>query len=136
MAFIDWDETFSVGVASIDEQHKRMVDIVIALYNSIIPGMSDATFAGLFDSLVDCAETHFKHEESFFERTDYSRAEQHRQKHNALKEQIAFWREDVINRGDPEKSRTMMEFLKSWLVDHVKDEDKKLGAHLNAKGIH
>ena len=136
MSFLKCDEEFSVGVASIDEQHKRMVEIVAALYNSMVSGMSDETFERVFDGLVDCTCTHFKHEEDFFATTRFPLAEQHTQQHEDLKRHIATFRTNVLDRSSPIQSLEMMNFLKIWLMDHIQGEDKKLGAHLNGLGIH
>jgi hemerythrin len=133
--FLQWKDDFSVGVASIDEQHRHMVDIVVSLYNSMTGGMSDDCFRGMFESLVDCTRAHFRFEESFFERTVFPRAEKHRREHEDLLRHVELFSGEIVDRSDAVKSRKMMEFLKCWLLDHIGHEDKLLGAHLNAQGI-
>lgn len=135
MPFVEWTNSLALGVASIDEQHKRMLDIINMLHNSMVSGMSDECFAGLFDSLIDCTFTHFKHEEDFFAQTSYPGAEKHRQEHETLRRELDSFREDIVNRGDAEKEAAMMETLKVWFLNHLETEDKPLGVHLKALGI-
>jgi hemerythrin len=133
MTFLKWDDSYNIGIASIDEQHKRLVEIVIALQNSMTGGMSDDCFRGAFDSLIDATATHFRHEEALFENTAYPDAAVHRQQHSELLQHIALFRGEIIDRSDPEKSKAMMNFLRTWLLDHILTTDKGLGVWLNAQ---
>lgn len=136
MPFIEWKDEYNVGVESIDAQHQLLANIVNTLHNSAVMGMSDDCFSGLFSSLLESAFMHFKHEEDYIEETDYPGAEQHKQKHEELRQLIAQYREEGSNRIDPKKSLEIMKHLQTWLMDHVVDEDKRLGLHLNGQGIH
>jgi hemerythrin-like metal-binding protein len=136
MAFLNWDDGLSVGVPAIDEEHRRMIDIVVSLHNSMVAGMSDDCFAGLFDSLVDCTETHFQHEETLMDQTGYPAQERHRAEHHKLRLNIKMFREDIIDRSNSARVSDMMEFLKVWLLDHMQGEDRELGGYLAATRQH
>jgi hemerythrin-like metal-binding protein len=134
MPFLTWDDGLSIGVPSIDDEHKRMIEIVVSLHNSMIAGMSDDCFAGLFDSLVDCTETHFRHEEELMAQTQYPGAARHCEEHEKLRLSIKMYREDIVDRRDATRVHDMMEFLKIWLMDHIEGEDHKLGTYLAKTG--
>lgn len=133
MRFLTWDETLSVGVEEIDAEHKRMVEIVTAMRNSMIAGMNDDCFTGMFDSLVDCTVMHFDHEDKLMVASHYPFIDRHRREHELLKRRLTLFREDVTDRSDAERSRDMMEFLKLWLIEHLHGEDKELGLYLQSR---
>lgn len=135
MTYLKWEDKLSVGVAEVDEEHKRMVDIVVALHNSVIAGMSDECFIGLFDSLVDCTVMHFRHEEKLMERAQYPDFATHREEHEKLLMRLRAFREDVIDRSDSQRSIDMMNYLRIWLLDHIREADMKLGAFLCAATV-
>lgn len=131
MAFITLCDEDKLHIPVLDEEHERMVRTVETLYNSMIPGMSDGCYAGLFQSLIDMAETHFRHEEQCWAGTDYPDAQMHRTHHVELRSMIEYYRGAVTDRSDPDNSRRMMEFLKAWVINHIRSDDRGLGLYLH-----
>ena len=60
MPRIEWSESFSVGVAEIDEQHRRWVELINKLHDAIMdkkvsPEMTDK----ILSEMIDYSHFHF-----------------------------------------------------------------------------
>lgn len=131
---MEWDDSFSVSVKSIDKQHQRLMEIINALYTSIILGEEDHVSKQILESLVKYTITHFAYEEKLMNKIDYVQSESHLDEHTKLVEQVADFQKKLLA-GDAELSEEILEFLKDWLNHHIKVIDKAFGKELNAAGI-
>lgn len=134
MAFVALAPEDRLHIPELDAEHERMVDIVEALYNSMIPGMSDSCYSGLFQSLLDVTDIHFRHEEECWKNTDYPQAGMHREHHEELRSMIEHYRDAITDRSDPDKSQRMMEFLRAWVMNHIRSDDYDMGVYLRTHG--
>jgi len=124
----------SVGVAVLDDDHKKLVGMLNQLHDGMAAGRSRATLGKVFDELVDYTKTHFAREEQFFAETGYPAAEAHKKQHDELTMRVMDL-QTRYNNGALTLSKEVMNFLKDWLAYHIKGHDQEYGPHLNAKGI-
>jgi hemerythrin-like metal-binding protein len=134
--FITWTEKMSVGVALLDDDHKKLIALLNDLHDGIAAGRGTERLGRVLDGLVGYVVAHFAHEEEFFAQTKYPAAAEHIQEHRALTKLVL----DVqarYNKGHFETlSLDTLDFLKNWLHEHVLGLDKNYKAHLNANGVH
>jgi hemerythrin-like metal-binding protein len=71
MAFMDWQAAYSVGVLSIDEQHRAPLDIVNRLHGVMKRGGAADELKGVLEELATYTRYHFSHEEQMMERCGY-----------------------------------------------------------------
>ena len=135
MSFIEWTDELSVGVAVFDDEHKKLIDMINDLYDSIAAGASEAAVRRVIDSLVEYTFIHFGHEEMYFDEAAYPHAAEHAAVHADMKRQVFEYRERLDRDDSTDLAVEMLKFLRDWLAQHLMVEDKKYGAHLNAKGI-
>lgn len=68
LSFIHWDEeAMATGVATIDEQHKQLIDHLNELYRAHRAGAEPEDIRKIVMFLGKYAETHFRHEESIMD---------------------------------------------------------------------
>lgn len=134
MAFINWDNSYSVGVAIIDNQHKRLVNIVNELNDALGAGKGKDVLSKVLFELVQYVNTHFKTEEEYMVKYSYDEYEQHRYEHEKLTDEVKRFYED-FNNGKAVLSIQIMNFLRNWLMDHILIKDKRFGKFLNEKGM-
>lgn len=136
MPLMTWTDKLSVGVGVLDEDHKRLVGLVNELYDAMQAGRGKDVLGRTLNSLVQYTKMHFAREESFFSRTAYPAAEAHRKEHENLTRQVL----DVQQKYNAGQTVTLsldvLQFLKSWLIQHIQGSDQKYRSHLNGKGIH
>jgi hemerythrin-like metal-binding protein len=135
MAYMDWSDNLSVGVDSVDKQHKKLVSMVNYMFDAMKSGKGRDILNKILDGLVDYTIVHFAYEEKLFAATDYSGAIEHKKQHDDLTKQVLAIQEKVKSGASFTLSMEVMEFLKNWLVNHIIGSDKKFGPHLVSKGI-
>jgi len=134
MTWIVWNEDLTGGVDSIDTQHRELVDLMNAVYDSACAGEVASTVR-LFDDLLKHTVAHFRHEESLFIGTAYPEAEKHRRHHDLLTAKAIEYR-DCAAAGDfTALTAEVLPRLRDFLVFHIQKDDKETCAFLNAIGI-
>lgn len=122
MAYWKWEPAFSVGIAVIDNQHKRIIEYInelntVSMYNN---HDKEKVHIVLLE-LIDYTESHFSFEESLMLEAGYSMIEAHKQVHIAFIERIIFFKERYQN-GEDIAKQLMIE-LQIWLVNHIQHDD-------------
>ena len=123
MPLITWGPQLETGIAIIDSQHKRLVDIINEMNDALVEGRSDEIMSAIFDELVDYTETHFKVEEKLLASHDYEDFENHRREHRVFTDQIKMDR-DNFNAGVWQLDQRMMDYLRGWLMNHIQVSDQ------------
>ena len=67
MAFLEWNDSFSVKVGKIDNQHHELVNMLNNLNDAMKTGKSKDNMSGILDNMVDYAAIHFALEEKYFD---------------------------------------------------------------------
>ena len=133
---MSWNDKLSVGVCILDDDHRHLVEMVNKLFDGMRAGHAKAVLGPILDDLVEYTKVHFAHEEEFFAKTQYPDASTHKAEHDKLTRQVL----DIQTRCKAGAlgilSLEVMEFLKTWLVNHIQVEDKHYTHHLNTHGIH
>jgi len=136
MSEIKWDESLSIGVELIDEQHKKWIEHLHNAQVAIVARRGMPHVAGTLDFLVDYTQFHFSTEEKSMSETGYPELENHRARHEELKETLDDLVEDFRQEGVTEKiSEAIGTFLGNWLRNHIRDVDQAFAAFLKEKRI-
>jgi len=132
MAIFIWDDSYKTGEESIDEQHKKLVDLLNQLDESLNIGGDPHIVINLLDELVEYTKFHFKDEEKFMTGHEYN--EKDYQDHLLVHQQFI----DQINeaqktcQADPEHiTDELLDFLVQWLINHILLTDKQMVADIN-----
>jgi hemerythrin len=136
MPLMTWTPKLSVGVAVLDEDHKKLVGMVNELYDAMQAGHGKESLGPILDRLVDYTKVHFAREEKLFGQTGYPEAVPHKQQHDALTRQVLDVQRKYAAGAAATVSLEVMHFLRDWLIKHIQGTDQKYRSHLNAKGIH
>lgn len=131
MAFMDWSESMSVGIFSIDTQHKKLVEMINTLHSALREGKSAEIAGRIVAQMKSYAFSHFAHEEKCMSQTGYPGLVGHQKEHAAFVQQV----QDVTSGKVVMTTIELIEFLKKWLAQHIQGTDKKYGPHLKAKGV-
>lgn len=129
-----WNQSLSVGISSIDDQHKTLVNLINELYSHMQSGSEKEATAATLDQLIQYTANHFKYEEENFDRHNYPDTKQHKEIHKKLVARVLQFQEE-FNQGKADVSVELMDFLKDWLINHIKKVDKQYGPYLQSKGM-
>lgn len=133
MAFMEWDDKFSVNVAEIDEQHKKLFGMISIFYETL-RDEKKAALGTLLNSMVDYTVYHFSTEEKYMDKFNYPGTESHKKEHKFFTEKVL----DVKERFDNGKLVITFEitnFLRDWIANHVQGTDKRYSGCFNENGL-
>jgi hemerythrin len=133
MAFMTWDDSFSVNVREIDMQHQQLINMINQFYEQIGKDHGRA-FRTLLDSLMDYTQYHFATEETYFQRFAYPDAGSHAEMHKMFIEKVVGVR-NRLNLGQFVISLEITTFLRDWLTHHIKETDKAYSKFFNDHGV-
>lgn len=134
MPILQWSDKYSVKVKELDDQHRKLIDLVNELHDGMSSGKSREVMGGVLDGLVKYTVGHFATEEQYMSRLKYPGELAHKAEHKKLVDQVAKFQKDYQN-GQAALSLEIMNFLKSWLTGHIQSTDMKYSQFFNEKGI-
>ena len=136
MPLMTWNDTLSVGVAEIDTDHKKLIQLVNELFDAMLAQKGKDVLGKTLDGLIAYTAQHFAREERLFARTDYPGAAAHKTTHLSLVKQVLEIQQKYNAGHTATLSIEVMNFLKSWLANHINGDDRKACQYLNSKGVH
>ena len=126
MAYIEWDDKYSVGVEEMDTQHKKLFRISNELYEVIKAREYDDRLSETFDSLLNYVKEHFYSEEKIMQERGYPGLESQRKAHVSFTINLVSYYYQFKNRQTT-VPHELLDYLKNWLFDHTMLADKKYG---------
>ena len=130
----EWKNEYSLSIASIDAQHKKLFAIAEELHEAMRTGQSKPVLSKILDRLVQYTATHFAQEESLMKAHAYPDFAAHRSVHEALKKQVMDFQEK-FQAGETFISIELMTFLKDWLEKHIKGTDMRYAPFLLQRNV-
>ena len=131
---IQWNEKLSVGIPSIDAQHKILVEIVNNLFTQFYDESDNTVSVKTMSKLIVYINQHFKHEEELFEKYGWSGKNNHRNAHAMLTKKVLELKGNLDAEHDKDNSLKLMALLKTWLSEHIMVEDMQYAEFLCSKG--
>jgi len=111
LALITWNDTYSVGVPAMDQQHHRLVATLNELHDAMRNGTAKQATTALVEKLVKYTLEHFAAEEQLMQRAAYPKLLAHQRLHADLRRQVEKYLERS-RKGDLAISIDLMTFLK------------------------
>lgn len=136
MPRITWSEEFSVSNREIDEQHKKWIEIINELHDTLMHGKPEdlgRITCKTFKSMEDYVQMHFSFEEGLMRETNYPGLPDHQKKHEKFMARIIRHRQDFES-GNMVLNSDIMKVLTNWLQEHILNEDKKIGLFIDKPG--
>ncbi len=132
--FLEWLDSYSVGVEELDEDHKTLIKLANALLIEDTRKRGKDIVGEIIVELIEYIKTHFHKEETLMKSTGYPNFPEHKKKHDALIDEVFHFNDQYINRElDIVNIST---FLLDWVITHIQQEDKEYTEHMHAHGIH
>lgn len=127
-----WENSLSVDVEEIDEDHRRLIEL-FNLLNQAVEEEQEADYIRILtEELLSCTEWHFRHEERLMFWHNYDGLQEHRAEHQELMSSIRTFLQRVIE-GGGDLSNKELEHLENWLVGHILGADMDLGSYLSER---
>lgn len=133
MAYLKWDESFSVGDKSMDDQHKLLFKYVGEFYDAVKKHERTIILTGIMEKILEYTRYHFKQEEFLMESSGYPGLELHKKIHQNLIQSVEDFKSALSHGKNVDIE--VKHFLKQWLVDHIKCADQDYAHYIMANHI-
>ena len=130
MTHIEWTEEYSVGIASIDQEHEALIVQINQIYEQLSLPLDIDTIESMLDELQSDFSAHFALEELLMQEAGYAELEAHREDHERLLDQI----HDLMFHfpEDPERGKELLIiWLSNWFSEHFRGFDARLHSQLS-----
>jgi len=134
MEIIEWSDSLSVGIAKIDEQHGKLIQLMGELDDAIRKNEAADAIEDLLTNLFNYAQTHFATEEELFRKHKYPEVALHELEHQRFIAK-AFAFKEKLHAKRPGLSLELLTFLSSWVLNHIELTDKRYSKHLHDCGV-
>ena len=134
MPLITWKDDFSVGVASIDDQHKKLIDMINRAEKSAMDSNDADELSDLIMDMNAYARSHFAHENQLMETHGYPDAAGHMAMHDAFAKRAMPFQDSGLD-NDALDPVAIFKYLAQWLNKHILETDMELGRFLNERGV-
>jgi len=134
MQFLEWEDTYNIGVKEIDIQHRGLFDIISRLYTSRSYATEGKYFFATLTQFIDYTKVHFTTEERYMREAEYPKLIGHQQEHTEYLIEVKKLARDCENKV-PEIDQEILGFLKNWYLVHILGTDRDLQKALMDKGF-
>jgi len=128
---VRWDESLSVGVREIDEQHKALIERIAAISRALNEHEGEREILRTLDFLMKYADFHFRAEEKLMAEARYPDLEKQRAEHERFRDMLRQLESDLEEEGATKALADSMHcFLMNWLTRHIRELDAPLSRFL------
>jgi len=131
MLFV-WDNSCKTGITEIDQDHKRLVNLINDLYEAMQDGSGGALLLPIFSALKLYTAIRFTNEEQLMVECDAPDQEKHVQEHKLMMAKLADL-ESRHRKGEAAISLQTLSFLRDWLKNHICVVDQAMASQLKDK---
>jgi len=131
---MEWTNELGVSVKEIDDQHKKLIALINKLHDAMRAGQGKQVLEGTLQELAAYTVYHFETEEKYMQQFNYTGYPKHKAAHTAFVKKVTDFQKDF---ADNRLGITLdlMNFLKDWVNNHIKETDKQYSALFNEKGL-
>ena len=127
-----WKDSLLIGVPAIDNQHKKLITAIDELMEACTKGQGRDKIGKTLAFVVAYTKEHFTDEEKVQAEHGYPGMIAHKRLHTQFIVTISSLVDDFEKNG-PSVALVgkLNKSLVDWLVEHISEEDKKLGDYIN-----
>ena len=120
-----WDDSLSVQIKEIDEDHRRLVDLFNTLSHAIADMEAPDYIEAVIEELLSCTIWHFRHEERLMLKYAYAGLDEHKAEHQELIESAKELKQKFLQKGKTISNHDI-EYLEHWLTGHILGSDMEM----------
>lgn len=126
---LQWQDKFNIGIKKIDNQHKRILEIINQIYSlKTAHSQNRKTISKILDELDNYVVEHFTDEEHLLTSSDEKYYHQQVAEHRLFLSFVSQIRDEYKNRQF--NLNSVFKFLISWFIDHTQGIDREICKHI------
>jgi hemerythrin-like metal-binding protein/PAS domain S-box-containing protein len=121
-----WDDNFNTGLPKVDEQHRKLVQLLNILASHVAFKADDFQLSRIFDELAAYAIYHFETEEAIWHDflADDPAELDHRVTHQSFIEEVSRLKAALGSASEDRLAEEALGFLARWLASHILETDR------------
>lgn len=127
---IKWDESLSIGIKEIDDDHQELLDYFNRLFAACFAAAGPLIITETLVKLVDYTKSHFQREELLMGKEGYPGFVSHKARHDDFLRTTLKFQERAQSEDGHVISNETLEFLQSWIVNHIMESDKAFANYI------
>ena len=129
MSLLEWKPQYSVGIASMDDEHREMIDLINDVYEKLGSTPDSEAIESCLEEIFNTISLHFALEERIMRDNGYSEYEDHKDDHEDLLDEIRYLMDNFATDPD-EGARQLKLRLSDWFGTHFASFDARLHGNL------
>ena len=129
-----WEEKYSVGIQSIDNQHKELFRHLNDLLEAMKQGKANAIITQIISDVERYAVIHFQKEEFFLQRFNFQGSAEHIKEHQNFREKVSSFKAE-LKTGEVTLTIELLYYLKDWIDHHILEIDKLYSECFRQNGL-
>jgi len=129
MSLIDWHEEYSVGIASVDHEHREMINLINTVYDNLSSNASKDQIEDFLGEIYTKISAHFALEEKIMKTQRYDEYQDHKEDHEKLLDEIRDIM-DFYETDDYFSDKDLADQLERWFSEHFRTRDARFLKHL------
>jgi hemerythrin-like metal-binding protein len=126
MALIAWREEFSIGIPSVDYEHKGMIRMINQLHEELSAAPSRETVSDFLGEIHALISAHFALEEKEMREMAYDAFDDHKDDHERLLDEIRDIMDDFEADESGDYAEELGRRLEAWFTEHFRTKDARL----------
>lgn len=125
MSLLHWVSGYSLGIASVDHEHREMIAMINHIYDQMERSASAEEIEASLEDIYAGIASHFALEERYMREAGYQEYEAHKENHEELLDEIRDLMDCFVD--DPEAgSKRLKKSLADWFSVHFATFDARL----------
>ena len=130
MTLLTWKPSYSLGIPSVDLEHRELIGLINQLYGYLEKDSAPAEIDACLEDIYAGIASHFALEERHMKEAGYQEYEAHKDEHEDLLDQIRDMMDEFAD--DPVSGRhTLQSTLADWFGKHFATFDARLHLQLH-----
>jgi hemerythrin len=128
MSLIEWKDEFRVGVASVDLEHRQLIDLINDLHDMLGADAGQEAVTSMLGEIFAQISAHFALEERFMRNIRYPHLAEHKADHESLLDELR----DIMDRVEVDQQyddERLSQQLAEWFSVHFRTHDARLHGH-------
>jgi len=129
MSLLQWKPEYSVGIQSMDDEHREMIDLINSTYEKLKSDTDADQVEDYLGEILSTISMHFALEERIMRKAGYGEFQAHKDDHELLLDRLRDLMDDFF--VDPTNGSSRLEqSLSDWFAGHFSTFDARLHGEL------
>ncbi|MFO0996986.1 MAG: bacteriohemerythrin [Alphaproteobacteria bacterium] len=134
MPLIEWRSEFELGIASVDHEHRDLIELINELHAQLEADATPQLVSAFLGEIYARISAHFALEETVMRDMRYDRFVPHKADHDSLLEEIRDIMDAYESGAFVDYGSVLSDQLSAWFTRHFKNEDARLHHALEGRG--